>query len=284
MNALSFRVRKAATLLRWIPANLRGKKRLARLLFGKGMDERDVEITSSLGDRFRMPSVREPVAFDMLIDGQYEPDVLDFIQSHVPPGGTFVDVGANVGAFTIPIARHLGPQGRVLAIEASPAMHGILTENIHRNALTTITTVACAAHDRDDDFVPFWEATDEKFGMGSLAKQFVDAPKSIPCRTVDRLVAEAKLDSVHVMKVDVEGFEAAVFRGAKSLLTGPAPPQIVFEFLDWAERRSGEPVGEAQRILLNWGYRLERLDSPQHALTAPLVSGGANLVARRTGA
>ena len=163
-------------------------------------------------------------------------------------------------------------------------MHGILTENIHRNALTTITTLACAAHDRNEESVPFWEATDEKFGMGSLAKQFVDVPKSIPCRTVDRLVSEANLNTVNVLKVDVEGFEAAVFRGAKSLLTGSTPPQIVFEFLDWAERRSGETVGEAQRILLNWGYRLERLGSPLQALSAPLVSGGANLVARRVGA
>lgn len=80
--------------------------------------------------------------------------------------------------------------------------------------------------------------------------------------------------------MDVEGFEAAVFRGANELLTGPTPPTVVFEFLDWAETRSGEEPGTAQRILLGHGYQLALLDQPGRELAHPVTVGGAMIVAR----
>src|SRR5947209_6394987 len=105
--------------------------------------------------------------------------------------------------------------------------------------------------------------------MGALAGQFGAAPATVRSQTLDRLVAEAGLSRVDMVKVDVEGFEAAVFRGAKGMLTGPAPPILIFEFLDWAERRSGESLGAAQRLLLEYGYRLEVLGNSRQPLAEP---------------
>jgi hypothetical protein len=65
---------------------------------------------------------------------------------------------------------------------------------------------------------------------------------------------------VDVLKVDVEGCEAAVFLGAERLLTSPNPPLILFEFCDWAEARAaGRQAGDAQKILRKYGYQLRRL-------------------------
>jgi hypothetical protein len=82
----------------------------------------------------------------------------------------------------------------------------------------------------------------------------------------------------------VEGFEAAVFRGGRNLLKGPAPPTILFEFNDWAEKEGGFRAGEAQEVLLDWGYTLWVLADYQRrgpSLDAPILSGSHMLVARR---
>ncbi len=74
-------------------------------------------------------------------------------------------------------------------------------------------------------------------------------PMNVATRTLDSVLSELAITSVDVLKVDVEGFEAAVFRGAERLLSGPNPPIVVFEFCDWAEQRSGYCIGDAQRVL-----------------------------------
>jgi FkbM family methyltransferase len=263
-----------------------GKARLARWVLRGGLDMQDVELTTRLGDTLVVPHLREPVAFDLLVHGSYEPETLAFILHHLAPGGTYVEVGANVGTFCIAAARKVGTAGRVLAVEASLRVFPYLKLNLERNGAANVTAVACAASDHDADAVPFWEAPADHFGMGSLAGQFHDAPTSVACRTLDGLLAEHALARVDVLKVDVEGFEAAVFRGARQLLTGPQPPVVVFEFVDWAERRSGAPVGAAQELMLQYGFRLSHLDRGDRLgppLAKPLTEGAAMVVAVREG-
>jgi FkbM family methyltransferase len=270
----------AARLFRACPQGVRGKGRLARGLLGRFLDRTDVELRSRSGDVFLVPQLREPVAFELLIHGDYEPQTRRFILHHLPAGGTFVDVGANVGVFAVPAARHVGPAGRVLAVEASPRVFRYLEHNVHRNGVGNVTARACAAHDHDEESVAFWDAPADHFGMGSLAPQFHANPGGVPARTLDRLLAETGLDRADVLKVDVEGFEAEVFRGAKRLLTGPRPPVVLFEFCDWAEARGGK-LGAAQQVLRDYGYRLHRLGGPE--VDGVLTSGFEMLVARRDG-
>jgi len=271
----------AARLFRACPPGVRGKGRLARGLLGRFLDRADVELRSRSGDVFLVPQLREPVAFELLIHGDYEPQTRRFILSHLPPGGTFVDVGANVGVFTVPAARQVGPTGRVLAVEASPRVFRYLEHNLRQNAVGNVAARACAAHDHDAESVAFWDAPADHFGMGSLAPQFHADPGGVPSRTLDGLLAEVGWDRVDLMKVDVEGFEAQVFRGGRELLTGPRPPVVLFEFCDWAEARAGK-LGAAQEVLREYGYRLYRLAGP--AVDGVLTSGFEMLVARRDSA
>jgi FkbM family methyltransferase len=283
MTKLPMRLAAASCFLRLIPPGTRGKSRLARFLCGSALDVQGIVLKNSMGDSLNVPNSREPVGFGLLIDGSYEPETLKFLEKELSKGGVFVDVGANVGAFTVPISRAVGTSGRVLAIEASPSILSFLSGNIERNKLSQVTIVHCAAHSHDADEVAFWEAPADHFGMGALTQQFGLVATPVRCRTLDRLITETELVRVDVLKVDVEGFEAAVFRGAERLLTGPSPPTVVFEFLDWAEERSGESPGTAQRILLDWGYQLEVLEHQGTTLNRPLISGAAMIVARPQG-
>ena len=117
--------------------------------------------------------------------------------------------------------------------------------------------------------------------MGSLAAQFNGDSSVVLGRSLDSLISELNCTQVDLIKVDVEGFEAAVFRGALSLLQ-THHPVVIFEFIDWAEQRSGEKLGSAQELLMSLGYTLHRIDEKGPRLCRLediITSGGAMLVA-----
>ena len=73
--------------------------------------------------------------------------------------------------------------------------------------------------------------------MGSLGAQFGANPVEVSASTLDKVLEQAGRAHVDLLKVDVEGFEVCVFKGAQNLLTGVYPPLVLFECCDWAEAR-----------------------------------------------
>jgi FkbM family methyltransferase len=281
---LPVRLRTASWLLRLYPRGIPGRTRIARLLLGEGLATRDVSIRGHDRLSFLVPSLREPIAFHLFIDGEYEHDTLALVLRILVPGGTFVDAGANIGVFALPAARRVGSQGRIVAIEASPTVFPYLEHNVEVNDVSNIVLRQCAVCNSDDGMVHFYEAPATSFGMGALAPQFNAEPLNVGTRTLDSLLREMGIMSVDVLKVDVEGFEAAVFRGAERLLTGPNPPVVLFEFCDWAEQRSGHGLGDAQRILTGYGYTLWRLNHfPGGTPLGSVVAEGCDMLVAARG-
>jgi FkbM family methyltransferase len=272
--------------LRYLPAAFPGKARLARVLLRSIRSQEDVTVESAAGERFLVPHLAEPVGFHLLIDGRYEPDTKDFILRRLAPGNVFIDAGANIGVLTISAARRVGEQGRVLAIEPSPHVFPYLERNIALNSLTNVVTTRLAISDSNRDNVPFYQAPVDHFGMGALAPQFHSQSCPVMTRTLDHLVELHKLDHVSVLKIDVEGHEAAVFRGAGKLLAQSPGPLVIFEFSDWAEERFPKSsAGDAQRFLSSLGYQLWRLDDYSRGrmpLKEPLTHGFAMIVGARS--
>jgi FkbM family methyltransferase len=198
-------------------------------------------------------------------------------------GATVLDVGANIGAFAVPIGK-LVPEGRVIAIEASPSVATILRRNVEQNNLSNICVVQCAASTGNSQTVPFYEAPSDHFGMGSSAPQFNTAPIHVRAQSIDDVLFELSVPEVSVVKVDVEGYEAHVFLGARQLLAGSHPP-IIFEFCDWAEERAFPGRrGWAQEILLEHGYALWTVSNFFHGsppMVQPLRKGCHSIVAVR---
>lgn len=279
----TYRLKYISEILRWFPPEMPGKARLARKLLGRSLGARDVKISGRSGIEFITPGLRESVGFYLLVDGVYESALLDFMLSKLQAGMVFIDVGANIGSFTLPVAKNLGAGGRVIAIEPSPGIFPYLKRNVALNGLSNISLIQCAASNADWQDVPFYEAPIESFGMGSLGAQFHDRPIPVTTRTLDSILCEQGIDRVDLIKVDVEGFEVAVFQGAEKLLNGPDAPLIVFEFCDWAEERVPDgQVGNAQRTLKDYGYRIWRLQDllrGKQPLADILTTGFETLVA-----
>jgi FkbM family methyltransferase len=261
----------------------RGRWRVARTLLARSvLDRQNCVVVSCDGDKFRVPSLREPIAFALLVDGDYEVSTWNTIREYLPVGGTFVDLGSNIGLLSLKAARHVGANGRVIAVEASPTIYPYLVTNLEAAGRANFTALQLAVTSEDNVEISFYEAPTEKFGVGSLAPQFDSSGISVRGRTLDSILDELRVDRVDVVKIDVEGFEGDIFLGAQRLLSSRNKPTIVFEFLDWAEERSGRSVGFAQSILRDHGYVLRIIDEASgrsDELRAPLTVGGAMLVA-----
>jgi FkbM family methyltransferase len=168
-------------------------------------------------------------AHRLMFLGLYETDLRARVLERLPRGGTFVDVGANVGFWSIPAAARAGPEGRVIAFEPNPWALDRLHRNIVLNAERSLASVeirAAAVGEEAGDRELFSYHLEAGASQATLQRDAVDADR--PERVTVSVVrlADAVDAQIDVLKMDVEGHEAAVLAGAGRLLA-EAPPQVV---------------------------------------------------------
>ncbi len=163
--------------------------------------------------------------------GLYELDTTRLVLRYLRLGDHFVDVGANIGYFTLIAASRVGSNGRVDAFEPEPANHQRLVDHLQANGLADRVNVHhLAASDQKGQAQIHTYEGDPHFnhGCASLFEHPWDNPHSTPVPT-DRLDAVLAGTTPRMIKMDVEGAEAGVVAGMTGLLTGPAPPMILGE-------------------------------------------------------
>ena len=262
-----------------------GKLRLARSAFRPFHKAQSVLIPDPYGNALYCPSVEEPIALALFADGVYEPDTLAAILGRLPKDGVYLDVGANIGATALPVARQRSDV-RVICIEADPGIATILRRNVAENRLSNITILECLAGPCSKEDVRFYSAPVNKFGMGSIGPQFDISPVLVNRVALDECLDGTGIDRVDVMKIDVEGAELGVLQGITRRLTGSSSPTIVFEFSDWIEQRiEGQAPSAAQACLRSLGYhifQLGRRGTIGAPLDQPLSIGGATRLSQRS--
>jgi FkbM family methyltransferase len=231
------------------------------LILGNSLNVKNRLVKTPDGYQFLVPSLREPISFGLLVDGVYEPNSLEVILKNLTKDAMFLDIGANIGCFSVATAKLLEKQNiSVIAIEASPSIFTYLKHNIEANLLTNVKALNLAATEKDDSNINFYEAPLDHFGMGSLGAQFNNSPIQVKTKTIDSIIKNEQINKVDLLKIDVEGYESSVLAGARELLSSPNAPMVLFEFCDWAEARKPDgKVGDAQRILMDLGYKIYRL-------------------------
>lgn len=146
--------------------------------------------------------------------GEYGEEEFGLLAQLLKPGMTALDIGANIGALTLPMARTVGAKGRVLAFEPQRAIFQLLTANAALNALSNIETRHAAVGAAAGDIVVPLIDYEKGGNYGALALGAFEAGERVPVVTVDGL----GLAQCHVMKVDVEGMENEVLEGAKATI------------------------------------------------------------------
>jgi len=122
-------------------------------------------------------------------------------------GFTFVDLGANVGVYSLFVATLAGREGRVLAVEPQPEIYRRLAFNVATNDLGTIRTLQCAVADRDGSLDLFIDRGNR--GQSSIAMKTGERV-TVPCRTLESVLAETGFSRVDALKIDIEGAEDTV--------------------------------------------------------------------------
>lgn len=135
-----------------------------------------------------------------------------YISEHLPIGGTFVDVGANVGFYSLWAARKAGASGQVLAVEPNPAALERFNCNIGFNpGIARITVVPMGAAEKDENT----ELHLDNSNLGGSSICTSQAGKrsiTVPCAPLADILNKYSIKTIDIMKLDIEGFDLAVLR------------------------------------------------------------------------
>jgi FkbM family methyltransferase len=178
------------------------------------------------------------------------------IRAVVEPGSVCIDAGSHQGFYSILLAFLVGRKGRVIAFEAHPDNVAAVRRNIQRNGLDDVVRVRHAALvGRPVEFVSLYPGRNDDSSAWNLgapgAHSHAEAVRGIPALRLDDCFAPG--DRLDFIKMDIEGAEVAVLRGARRILGGQRPILLI-EF--HGQRRSRI----CTRLFRRFGYRLYDVD------------------------
>ena len=187
--------------------------------------------------------------------GLWQPNLTRWISATLRPGDVFVDVGANIGYFSLLASRLVGPDGAVIAIEASPRTFELLADNVTRNSARNVRLVNLAASDVRG-VAPLYEGPASNRGRTTTQQVGGPPTATVPSAPLEEILTAAELHGARVIKIDVEGGEIPVLRGLVSGL-GEARTdlEVVVEIVPDLLARYSEGPNELVAILGAAGYR-----------------------------
>lgn len=224
------------------------------------------------GRSLRLASIGENyLSFQLFWRGTqfYEPITTLVLQELLQPGDTFLDVGANIGFFSLVLSL-TRPHLRVVAFEPNPRIHVLLKKNVSANQFHQIACEAAALSDSNGTATLYLSHSDHSASLRFGFEENSAPSIIVPTLTLDTFMKSLKWnpEARLVIKIDVEGNEDAVLRGAQATLSSLKPDIVV----ETAEDRRGAPVP----FLRELGYRLYSItDSGLIETTrwAPVVRG-----------
>ncbi len=202
----------------------------------------------------------------------YEPEFWRSLVGEINAGDVFVDVGGFIGLYSICLARRVGPSGKVYVFEPDTVNYSDLCEHVNLNGVSSVVKTFNSAVTDFDGLV--------SFHGGASSESRIELSQS----STDRKIRCCKLDSVFtteriaVVKIDVEGLEEYVLRGARNLLTSDQSPRSIYlEVHPFAWERTGTSSDSLLYSLESCGYRCFTLDGM--AVTA--ITEYGSVVARK---
>jgi len=217
-----------------------------RLLRGVPVD------VERLGARMRLHPYTNICDKKVLFAPQFfDPEELGLLRSRIRDGFTFVDVGANIGAYSLFVAAEAGPSARVLAVEPQPGVFDRLVYNIRQNPFGTIKAIACAVADKSGELTLFLDTRNSGESSVKIVGSSGSQAIRVPSTTLFQLVKQEGFARIDAIKLDVEGAEDIIlepfFRDA---------PAALYPTLIILERGAGQWQIDLPAMLEARGYRL----------------------------
>lgn len=222
----------------------------------------DLVAMTRTGDRFRC----HPPDFIQLylwLFGVWEPDLTRFIGERLRPGDTFIDVGANIGVFSVLAAKHVGGDGTVVAIEASPPVFTALEDSLALNGHCTNVRCVNAAVGAARGTAVVYSGPDKNTGLTTtVASRGFAEHGVVESWPLDDLLTPDEMRTTRMVKIDVEGAEESVIGGMGRLLeVCPKDVTILIELSPhWWPDQSRRPT-DVLKPLLDAGFCPYEMDN-----------------------
>jgi FkbM family methyltransferase len=223
--------------------------------------ETTIKARHYLGEFTVMVKTLYPIEREML-SGIYDPMTTGIIRRHVKAGDVCADIGANVGALSLAMAQQTGPAGTVYAFEPGPMLHERLQTNIRLNHLRSIVPIQQGLSDRRG-VLQWAEDMNNRGNAGLLCTSGIP----VPVLTLDEFCQEWGVTRLDFIKVDVEGMELEVFKGA-SWVMSTLRPVLYFETHPGVLVHLGpDAFRKIERLLKQAQYALYKVSRDGSAIT-----------------
>ena len=201
--------------------------------------------------------------------GCYESHLLDKFLDLLKPGMFVVDIGANIGLYTILSSSRVGPKGKVVAIEPEPTNCSYIAKSLAANQFTNGTIHQKALSDKNGEITLFLcesnnadhRIYDAAEGSTSLGRKGV----SIPTARLDDLLGEDR-SKVDLIKMDIQGAEAIALKGMLGTLTANPKLKMMMEFWPWGLKQAGSDPKKLLKDLRDIGFNIFEFDPKNSAL------------------
>lgn len=174
---------------------------------------------------------------DFIVMTKHEEEIIGIFRPK--EGDIVVDIGAHMGRYTIPSAKSVGVSGKVIAVEAHPYNFGILQHNLKLNKLTNVSALNSAVYSKKANLKLYLPDEDLGYTMhhsvmthylstkynNEIERKYIE----VEADTLDNLLKSSGITTVNWIKIDVEGAEYEVLKGAREILSTNKPISILVE-------------------------------------------------------
>ncbi len=203
----------------------------------------------------------------------YETEEADTLMKLIKPGMTVLDIGANIGYFTLLMAKQVTSSGSVFAFEPNPRMIEQLEKNIALNTEVQdgrirIEKIALGCEEADTDFYAPVRGAEGVGGLRDTKRAPVDQTLRVHVSKLDRWITLKDVARIDLIKIDVEGGELDVFRGAEDVLR-KFRPILLFEAVEINTKPYGYAVRELLDFLRRFEYDIQPMSCGYNYLAMP---------------
>lgn len=224
-------------------------------------------------------------SLSLSIFGFYEPATTAVFEKEIHPGQVVLDIGANIGYFTLLAARQVGPQGHVFAFEPDEANFALLQQNLQLNGYTNVTTIRKAVSDSTGT-ATFYVQNQNRLGQSLLDLGEGRLPITVETVRLDDYLAAHHPGPIHFIKMDIEGAEPLALQGMHATLTNNPHLKLITEILPDSMRQHHFDPAQYLAALQHLGFKFFNLNDRETRIEpvpdpASLLAGKHNVLCVR---